>query len=101
SIGPDKVNQLRHVRLLRDQAGITALMDRHRAILAPKFAKVVDTFETILGPSGAAAWARPKGGYFISLDVMSGCAREVVRLAKDAGVELTPAGATYPYGNDP
>lgn len=101
TIGPDKINQLRHVRFLRDQAGLMALMDRHRAILAPKFAKVIDAFQAVIGDSGVATWTRPKGGYFISLDVLSGCAREVVRLAKEAGVELTPAGSPFPYGNDP
>jgi DNA-binding transcriptional MocR family regulator len=101
TIGSDKVNQLRHVRFLRDQAGLVAHMDRHRAIVAPKFAKVIEVFTEHLGNTGVASWIEPKGGFFISLDVLDGCAKEVVRLAKEAGVELTPAGATYPYGNDP
>ena len=76
-------------------------MDRHRAIMAPKFDRVLDIFEQHLGGTGIALWTRPKGGYFISLDVLDGCAAQVVALAKGAGVELTPAGATHPYGRDP
>ncbi len=101
TIGGDKINQLRHVRFLRDTEGLLALMDRHRAIVAPKFATVVETFERHLAGMGVASWIVPKGGYFISLDVLDGCAKELVRLAKDAGVELTPAGATHPLGRDP
>lgn len=101
TIGGDKVNQLRHVRFLRDQAGLMALMDKHRAIIAPKFAKVIEVFKQHLGNTGVASWIEPKGGYFISLDVLDGCAQEVVRLAKEAGVVLTPAGSTYPHGKDP
>jgi DNA-binding transcriptional MocR family regulator len=101
TIGGDKVNQLRHLQLLRDAAGIAQLMDRHRAIMAPKFSKVLDVFQEHLGASGVASWGRPKGGYFITLEVPAGCARQVVKLAKEAGVELTPAGATHPQGNDP
>ncbi len=101
TIGGDKINQLRHVRYLRDPAGVVALMDRHRAIVAPKFAAVVAAFKRDLAGTGAAAWTVPKGGYFISLDVPDGCAAEVVRLAKAAGVELTPAGSTHPRGHDP
>jgi DNA-binding transcriptional MocR family regulator len=101
TIGGDKVNQLRHVRFLRDTGGLLAHMDRHRAIIAPKFASVIDVFRERLGGTGVARWTEPKGGYFISLDVLDGCAKDVVRLAKDAGVALTPAGSTYPYGRDP
>jgi len=101
TIGPDKVNQLRHVRYLRDAAGVEALMAAHREILAPKFALVGRLLETGLGGSGVASWTTPRGGYFISLDVLDGCAAEVVRLAKRAGIALTPAGATFPGGNDP
>ncbi len=99
TIGPDKVNQLRHARLLRDEAGVLELMDRHREILAPKFALV----DSILrdGLTGIASWTLPSGGYFMTLDVPDGCATEVVRLAAEAGVALTPAGATHPYGRDP
>jgi DNA-binding transcriptional MocR family regulator len=101
TIGGDKVNQLRHLRFLRDTAGVLTLMDRHRAIVAPKFATVLETLERHLGGTGVATWNVPRGGYFISVDVMDGCARELVRLAKDAGIALTPAGATYPLGRDP
>jgi len=101
SIGPDKLNQLRHVRFLRDAAGLNALMDAHRAILAPKFAAVTAALEARLGGTGAARWMHPEGGYFITLDVMDGCAKRVVTLAGEAGLALTPAGATYPLGLDP
>jgi len=101
TIGPDKVNQLRHARFLKDEAGIHELMDRHRALLAPKFQKVLDLFDEKLSGVPDVTWNRPKGGYFIALDVPQGCGRRVVELAKDAGVELTPAGAPYPYGKDP
>ena len=101
TIGSDKINQLRHVRYLRDTEGLLALMDRHRAIVAPKFTAVADAFETHLGGTGVASWLVPKGGYFISLDVLDGCAKAFVKAAKEAGVELTPAGATHPLGQDP
>jgi DNA-binding transcriptional MocR family regulator len=101
TIGGDKVNQLRHLRLLKSAEGIATLMDRHRAIMAPKFAKVLEIFGEHLGNSGVATWTEPKGGYFITLDVLDGCAKQVVKLAKEAGVELTPAGSTHPLGNDP
>src|SRR5215510_1562648 len=101
TIGGDKVNQLRHLRLLRTTAGVHALMDRHREILAPKFQRVIDLFEEHLGPTGAAAWTKPKGGYFITLETPQGTARQIVKLAKEAGVELTPAGSTHPLGQDP
>jgi DNA-binding transcriptional MocR family regulator len=101
TIGPDKINQLRHVRFLKDEAGIRQLMDRHRALVAPKFQKVLDVFGERLSNVAGVSWTRPKGGYFISLDVPKGFARRVVALAKEAGIELTPAGATHPYGNDP
>jgi DNA-binding transcriptional MocR family regulator len=101
TIGGDKVNQLRHIRLLNTNGGVAALMDRHRDILAPKFQQVLDTFDKTLGGTGVARWTKPKGGYFISLEVLDGCAKQVVKLAKEAGVELTPAGATHPFGKDP
>jgi len=101
TIGPDKLNQLRHVRFLKDEAGILGLMDRHRALIAPKFAKVFEIFEANLAGVPDVCWTRPRGGYFISLDVPRGCAKRVVELAKEAGVALTPAGATHPYGQDP
>ena len=101
SIGPDKINQLRHVRLLRDQQGLAAQMEKHRAILAPKFAAVDEAFRTRLAPWGGGTWNAPKGGYFVSLDVLDGCAKRAVLLAKEAGIAVTPAGATFPYGDDP
>jgi DNA-binding transcriptional MocR family regulator len=101
TIGPDKVNQLRHARFLKNAAGITQLMERHRALIAPKFDMVHSVFERILGGQPGITWTSPKGGYFISLDVPSGCAKRAVALAKEAGVSLTPAGATHPYGVDP
>jgi DNA-binding transcriptional MocR family regulator len=101
TIGPDKLNQLRHVMYLKNEAGILALMDRHRALIAPKFQKVLEVFEAKLASVPGVNWTRPKGGYFISLEVPKGCARRVVALAQEAGIELTPAGATHPYGKDP
>jgi DNA-binding transcriptional MocR family regulator len=101
TIGPDKINQLRHVRFLKNEAGILELMGRHRALIAPKFQKVLDIFGERLGSVPGVSWTRPKGGYFISLDGPQGGAQRVIALAKAAGVELTPAGATHPYGKDP
>ncbi|WP_245797816.1 aminotransferase class I/II-fold pyridoxal phosphate-dependent enzyme [Mangrovactinospora gilvigrisea] len=103
TIGPDKVNQLRHVIFLRDGDGLRALMARHRALLAPKFEAVDRILTERLGASGEGPgeWTNPKGGYFISLRVPEGCAARVVALAKEAGIALTPAGATHPYGQDP
>ena len=101
TIGPDKVNQLRHVRFLRDLEGVKAQMRRQAALVAPKFAVVLDTLDRELEGLGIAQWTRPRGGYFISFDGMSGTAARTVALAKEAGVVLTGAGATYPYGKDP
>ena len=101
TIGPDKTNHLRHVRFLKEPAAIGRLMDKHRALIAPKFAKVLEIFDQYLGEVADVSWTRPKGGYFISLEVPKGCAQRVVALAKEAGVVLTPAGATHPYGKDP
>jgi DNA-binding transcriptional MocR family regulator len=101
TIGPDKINQLRHVRFLKNAAGIEELMDRHRALIAPKFSTVLEIFDRHLGHLPNVTWTRPRGGYFISLQVPGGCAKRVVALARDAGIELTPAGATHPYGQDP
>ncbi len=101
TIGPDKLNQLRHIRFFRDMEGIRAHMRRHAAILRPKFEAVLEILELELGDDPAARWSRPNGGYFISLDTPPGCARKVVSLAGQAGVKLTPAGATFPYGEDP
>jgi DNA-binding transcriptional MocR family regulator len=101
SIGPDKLNQLRHVRFLRDIAGLHRHMDAHRVLIAPKFAAVIEALERHLAGTGAARWSRPEGGYFISVETVRGAAKRVVELARGAGVALTPAGATWPYGNDP
>jgi DNA-binding transcriptional MocR family regulator len=92
---------LRHVRFLGDTAGLLALMDRHRAIVAPKFATVLERFGRDLAGTGVASWIEPRGGYFVSLDVLDGCAQRVVALARAAGIALTPAGATHPRGHDP
>jgi DNA-binding transcriptional MocR family regulator len=101
TIGPDKVNQLRHARFLKDVDGVHALMDGHRAILAPKFQAVVDILRARLGDLDVASWTEPKGGYFVSLDVRDGTASRVIELAREAGVAMTPAGAAFPYGDDP
>lgn len=101
TIGPDKINQLRHVRFFKDMDGILAHMEKHAAIIAPKFQAVDDALEARLAGSGLATWTKPKGGYFVSVDVLDGCAKEVIKRCADAGVKITPAGATYPYGNDP
>ena len=101
TIGPDKLNQIRHVRFLRDDAGLTGHMERHRALLAPKFAAVLEALKARLGGTGVAKWTQPDGGYFISVDAMEGTAARVVVLAKEAGLALTPAGATWPHGRDP
>jgi DNA-binding transcriptional MocR family regulator len=101
TIGSDKLNQLRHVRFLKNEAGLAHHMDGHRALLAPKFATVIAALEKRLAGTGAATWANPEGGYFISLDATPGTAKQVVALAKDAGLALTAAGSTWPGGHDP
>jgi DNA-binding transcriptional MocR family regulator len=100
SIGPDKVNQLRHAEFFGDAEGVRQHMRKHRDIIAPKFAEVQRVLREHLGDKGIATWTDPVGGYFVSLDVLPGTAARVVQLAKDAGVALTPAGASYPYGVD-
>lgn len=101
TIGPDKLNQLRHVKFLRDDAGIQRLMERHRALIAPKFQVVLEVFDRELGTVAGVSYTRPRGGYFICLDVPPGCASRTVQLAREAGIALTPAGATHPLGKDP
>jgi len=101
SIGPDKVNQLRHIEFFGNAEGVLAHMAQHREILAPKFAEVQRILAERLGGLGVAKWTDPIGGYFVSVDVLPGTASRVVELAKAAGVALTPAGAAYPHGNDP
>ena len=101
TIGPDKLNQLRHIRFFKDQAGIETHMHKHAAIIKPKFDIVLEILESELGDKNLASWSKPQGGYFISLDTLPGCAQKIVATAAAAGVLLTPAGATFPYGNDP
>lgn len=101
SIGPDKVNQLRHVELFGDADGVRAHMRKHRELIAPKFAEVQRVLTERLGEHGVATWTDPAGGYFVSLDVLDGTARRVVQLAKEAGIALTPAGSAFPHGEDP
>ncbi|MEG1426627.1 MAG: aminotransferase class I/II-fold pyridoxal phosphate-dependent enzyme [Oscillospiraceae bacterium] len=101
TIGPDKLNQLRHVLFLHDIKGVRALMKGHRAILEPKFRRVCEILDQKLGKLGIASWSMPNGGYFVNVDVAQGCAKKVVELCAKAGVILTGAGATYPLGIDP
>lgn len=101
SIGPDKVNQLRHLRFFGDADGVRLQMQRHQQILAPKFAAVLDILEDRLGESKIASWTEPKGGYFVSLDVLAGTAKRTIALAKDAGIAVTEAGSAFPYRKDP
>lgn len=101
TIGHDKINQLRHVRFFGSYENMLAHMQKHRAIIAPKFNTVIEHLEKEIAPLGLAQWKKPNGGYFISVDTLDGCAKRVVSLCKDAGVVLTGAGATYPYGIDP
>jgi DNA-binding transcriptional MocR family regulator len=101
SIGPDKVNQLRHAQFFGSAQGVREHMVRHRGVIAPKFAEVERILTERLGGLGVATWTRPSGGYFVSLDVLDGTASRVVELAKAAGVALTPAGSSFPRGDDP
>jgi len=100
-ISYDKVNQLRHACYLKNKENTLALMKKHAAILAPKFQTVLDSLDKEIAPLGIASWKRPKGGYFVSLYAMPGTAKRTVALCKEAGVVMTGAGATYPYGKDP
>lgn len=101
TIGADKINQLRHAKYFGDVEGIKEHMKKHAAILRPKFETVLNAFRSELGSRGIAEWSDPKGGYFVSLNVLPGCAKRVYELAKEVGVTLTPAGAPFPYGIDP
>lgn len=105
-IGPDKVNQLRHLQLFGDLNGLRAHMQKHAALVQPKFKLVLEILERELGGlmvngTKLAQWSKPSGGYFISLDIPDGTAKRVIQLSDEAGVKLTPAGAPFPYGNDP
>lgn len=101
TIGHDKVNQLRHVRFFKDIHGMTEHMKKHADIIRPKFEAVEQIFDEKLGGLGIGEWTKPNGGYFISFDAMEGCAKAIVEKAKKAGVQLTGAGATWPYHKDP
>ena len=101
TIGPDKVTQLMHVRLMKNPENLREHMEKHASIIRPKFEMVLNKLESELAGTGLASWNKPRGGYFISLDVLPGTAKRVVQLAKEAGVVLTPAGATWPLGRDP
>ena len=101
TIGHDKINQLRHARYFKNIDGLNEHMKKHADILRPKFEAVVNTLEEELGGIGIGTWTKPNGGYFISFDAMEGCAKAIVAKCKEAGVVLTNAGATYPYGIDP
>ena len=101
TIGFDKINQLRHVKFLKDIDGVKAHMAKHAAIIRPKFEMILDRFEEELKGLGAGSWIRPNGGYFITFKANEGCAKNIVAKAKEAGVVLTGAGAPYPYKNDP
>ncbi len=101
TIGPDKINQLRHVRFFRDKDGVTEHMKRHANILRPKFEAVIEYFEKELSGCGIAQWTKPRGGYFISFDSALGVASQIYDLCLKAGLTLTSVGATFPYGKDP
>lgn len=100
-ISYDKLNMLRHVKFFKDFNGVMEHMQKHKAVLKPKFDIVLNALDSQLKTVGIGEWTNPNGGYFVSIDVLSGTAKRVVQLCKEAGVVLTGAGATYPYGNDP
>lgn len=101
TIGYDKINQLRHARYFGDIEGIKRHMKLHADVMRPKFELVLESLNRELDGLGIAEWEKPVGGYFVSLDTLGGCAKRTVALCKDAGLVMTPAGATHPYGNDP
>lgn len=101
TIGYDKINQLRHVRYFKNLEGIHKQMTIHAELIRPKFEAVLKILETELGDLEIGSWTKPLGGYFISFEAMEGCAKAIVAKCKEAGVTMTQAGATYPYGNDP
>ena len=101
TIGHDKLNQLRHVRYFKDIHGMVEHMKKHADIMRPKFEAVINGLESELGGLEIGTWIRPRGGYFISFDALPGCAKAIVAKAKDAGLVMTGAGATFPYGKDP
>ncbi|MGN0612796.1 MAG: aminotransferase class I/II-fold pyridoxal phosphate-dependent enzyme [Porcipelethomonas sp.] len=101
TIGYDKINQLRHVKYFGDYNGLLRHMDKHKALILPKFNAVINALESEIAPLGIGKWTKPEGGYFISFDSLPGCAKRIVQLCKEAGVTLTGAGAAFPYGKDP
>ena len=101
TIGHDKINQLRHVRFFKDLNGLKEHMKKHAAVIRPKFDAFYEVFDKELADTGIASWTRPKGGYFISFTAMKGCAKDIVKKCKEAGLTLTGAGAAFPYGKDP
>lgn len=101
SIGPDKVNQIRHTRFLPNKEALMSHMAKHAALLNPRFEAVLSALSNAFDGTNLGSWEKPVGGYFVSFDTLPGCAKETVRLAAEAGVKLTPAGATFPYSNDP
>ncbi|MGO2515825.1 MAG: aminotransferase, partial [Corynebacterium variabile] len=100
-IGPNKVNQLAHVRYFGNAEGVRSVMRKHSGILGPKFRAVTEILEKRLGGLGIAGWTHPAGGYFISVDLLDGTAKRTVELAKEAGIALTGAGSAFPLKNDP
>jgi DNA-binding transcriptional MocR family regulator len=100
TIGHDKLNMLRHVKFFGTFENVKAHMEKHRAILEPRFKIVTETLEKEIAPLGIGSWINPNGGYFVSFDSVPGCAKRIVELCKEAGVVLTGAGATFPYGRD-
>ncbi len=101
TIGHDKLNQMRHVKFFGDINGMKEHMRKHADLIRPKFEAVLDALEAELAGQGIGSWEKPRGGYFISFDTLPGCAKRVVKLCEEAGVVMTGAGATYPYGKDP
>ena len=101
TIGPDKINQLRHVRFFKNMDGIKNHMKKHAAIIKPKFDKVLEILSRELDGKDLATWSNPNGGYFVNFNIPHNCAKKVVAMAKEAGVVLTGAGATFPYKKDP
>ena len=101
TIGPDKLNQLRHARVFKNSDDLYRHMKGHAALLRPKFQNVLSELENRIAGTDIARWTNPKGGYFISVNAMEGTAKRTLQLCQEAGVVMTPAGATFPYGKDP
>ena len=100
-ISYDKINQLRHVKVLKNKAHTLEVMKKHASVLGPKFQMVLDMLDKEIAPCGFGQWVAPKGGYFVSFNTMPGTAKRALALCKEAGVVMTGAGATFPYGKDP